>query len=431
MSQPTAPTKQKDIYGFSRRMYVVESTLEYFISLLVTGAFLAKLTASLGFSDSLTAVLTSFVALGCSFQLFAVFFFRGGSVKRRVTVFHILNQLLFMGVYFVPFFNLSRPIKTVLFIVMLMVGYFFLNIVFAPKTNWFMSLVDNYKRGLFTAIKEAVSLVGGFLFNLGVGSVIDHFEAKGEIRTAFIIAAGAVFLLTVTHTLTLVLSKEKPAPTLPKTVSITQRFKNVLGDKTVMKVILISVFWTVSTHITTAFFGTYQTKELGFSMKFIALLSIIYSVVRIPASFVLARIADRRSFAYMLKYAYGLAAAGFLIAIFMVPSNGKVFYTVYYCLFAAAMGGINSAETNLIFDYVGPEKRSDALMVKQAVYGLAGFLATLAVTPLVNYIQANGNRFLGMNIYAQQVLSAISFVLAVLVIIYLQKVVIKIKPHRE
>lgn len=141
-------------------------------------------------------------------------------------------------------------------------------------------------------------------------------------------------------------------------------------------------------------------------------------------------IADRRSFAYMLKFAYGLAAVGFLIAIFMVPSNGKVFYTAYYVLFAAAMGGINSAETNLIFEYVDPEKRSDALMVNQTVYGLAGFLATLAATPLVNYIQAAGNKFLGISVYAQQVLSAVSFVFAVLVIIYLQNVVLKLKPHK-
>ena len=425
------PTDKKDIYRLSRGMYIGEAALEYFISLLVTGAFIAKLTANLGFSDSLTAVLTSFVALGCSFQLFAVFFFRGGSVKRRVTVFHIINQLLFMSVYLVPFFNLSRPVKTVLFIVLLMAAYFFSNIVFAPKTNWFMSLVDDHKRGNFTAIKEAASLVGGFLFNLLMGAVIDHFEAKGEIRTSFIIAAATVFLLTVLHTLTLILSREKPQPKIPNSVSMVQRFKNVLCDKTIMKVIGISVFWTVCTHITTAFYGTYQTKELGFDMKFVAILSIIYSAVRIPASFILARIADRRSFAHMLKYAYALATLGFMVATFMVPSNGKVFYTVYYCLFAAAMGGINSAETNLIFDYVSPEKRSDALMVKQAVYGLAGFFATLAVTPLVNYIQANGNQIFGINVYAQQVLSAISVVLGILVIVYLQKVVLKIEPHRE
>lgn len=427
----TVQKNSKDIYKSSRVLYIIEAALEYFVSILVSGTFLAKLTTNLGFSDSLTAILTSFVALGCSFQLFAVFFFRGGSVKRRVTFFHVLNQLLFMSVYFVPFLNLPRPVKTVLFMELLMAGYFFLNIVFAPKTNWFMSLVDDHKRGNFTAVKEAVSLVGGFIFNLLMGTVIDYFEAKNQVRAAFVVAAFAVFVLTVTHTLTLIFSKEKQQPIIPKTISIGQRFKNVFSDKTVMKVIFVSVFWTISTHITTAFFGTYQIKELGFKMTFVAALSVVYAVVRIFSSFLLARIADKKSFAVMLKYAYVLAAVGFLVAIFIVPSNGKVFYTAYYCLFAAAMGGINSAEINLVFDYVSPEKRSDALMVKQTVYSLAGFLATLAATPLVNYIQGAGNRFLGMNVYAQQVLSAISFIMVVLVIVYLETVVLKIKPVRE
>lgn len=89
----------KDSYRSSRGLYIAEAAFEYFVSILVTGAYLAKLTSYLGFSDSLTAVLTSFVALGCSFQLFAVFFFKGGSVKRRVTLFHLINQLLFMSAY--------------------------------------------------------------------------------------------------------------------------------------------------------------------------------------------------------------------------------------------------------------------------------------------------------------------------------------------
>lgn len=126
----TDQLQNKDNYKASRVMYIIEAALEYFVSLPVTGAFLAKLTANLGFSDSLTAVLTSFVALGCSFQLFAVLFFRGGKVKRWVTILHILNQLLFMSIYFIPFFNLSCPVKAVLFTVILMAGCFFLNIIF-------------------------------------------------------------------------------------------------------------------------------------------------------------------------------------------------------------------------------------------------------------------------------------------------------------
>ena len=63
----------KDVYKFSRLMYILEAAFEYFISLLVTGTYLAKITSSLGISDSLTGILTAFVSLGCGFQIIALF----------------------------------------------------------------------------------------------------------------------------------------------------------------------------------------------------------------------------------------------------------------------------------------------------------------------------------------------------------------------
>ena len=44
----------KDIYKTSRVLYIIEAALEYFISLVVTGAYLAKLAESIGISDALT-----------------------------------------------------------------------------------------------------------------------------------------------------------------------------------------------------------------------------------------------------------------------------------------------------------------------------------------------------------------------------------------
>ena len=420
---------EKDIYKTSRVLYVAEAALEYFISILISGAYFAKLTTSLGISDGLTAILSSVVALGSGFQIFAIALFQGGPVKKRITRLHLLNQLMFMGLYLVPLAGFANGAKRALFIALLIGGYFLSNAISSPKINWFMSLVDDRKRGIFTSIKEMFSLIGGMAFSLIMGDVIDRFEAAGNTRGAFAICAIVIFVFMTLHTLTLIFSKEKPLETIPAKVSVLQRFKGIVGDKDIMKVVLVSVFGTISTHIAVSFFSTYQVKELGFSMSFVALLSVLYAVVRIPFSFIFGRIADKTSFANMLRICYSLSAVSFLVAAFCVPANGKVFFSIYYALNAAAMGGINSSEINLIYDYVEPEKRSDALAVKQTFYGISGFLSTLLCTPLLNYIQANGNRFLGMNVYAQQVLSVIACICTLLLIVYLQKVVLKIVPR--
>ena len=64
---------EKDVYKKSRFFYILEATFEYFISILVGGAYLAKITTSLGMSAALTGILTSFVSLGGGFQIFAIF----------------------------------------------------------------------------------------------------------------------------------------------------------------------------------------------------------------------------------------------------------------------------------------------------------------------------------------------------------------------
>ena len=81
---------------------------------------------------------------------------------------------------------------------------------------------------------------------------------------------------------------------------------------------------------------------------------------------------------------------------------------------------MNSALINLVFDYVPIDKRSDSLAICQAASGTAGFVATLAVSPLIASIQANGNRLLGAHLYAQQVVSGISFVIVMAAIIYIR-----------
>lgn len=419
---------EKDIYRVSRINYIIEEAVAYLIALLLSGAYIAKLTTSLGFSDGLTAILTAFVSLGCSFQLFALMFFKKGKVKKRVTSLFIINQLLFMVLYLVPAIRCSHTAKIVLFILCLLFGYFAQNVVFSPKTNWFMSLVPNYSRGNFTAIKEAVSLVSGMVFSFVMSAVIDKYENAGNINAAFTVCAVTIFVLAVVHALTLIFSKEKEPEAVPE-ISLKRSIKGILSDKNVLIVFGISLFWAAINNITTPFFGTYEIKELGFSMTFVSILTVIGTIARITASFFLGRYADKTSFAKMLKICYILMGLAFVTTALAVPSNGAVMFVLHKILHSAAMGGINSAEINLIYDYIAPEKRISSLAVKQTLYGVVGFVSTLVATPLLSYIQKSGNTFWGVNAYAQQVLSVIAIILVIAMIIYLDKVVARLKTY--
>lgn len=416
--------------GRSNALYVIADAVHYLITILITSTYLAKLTGALGFSDSLTATITSCVALGYTFQLLAMSLFKKGRVKGKVTILYTLSTTLFLILYTIPFIKISPQIRSFVFVVFFLIGNFILNAVFPAKTNMYMSFVPDNQRGQFTALREAVSLVIGIVFQFVMGRVIDHYEAAGDINSAFVVIAGTLILLALIHFFSLICAPEQE-PQQKEHTPLSKDIKEMFTTKSTVCVILLGALWSICFNISVPFYGTYQVKELGFSMSFIAILSVITAVARIPASFLLGKYADKYSFAKMLRICYVFEGISFLAMVFATPSNGHILFSVYTMCSAIAFGGINSAEINIVYDYVEPEKIMNVISVKQTLYGLSGFGITIAMTPLVNYIQASGNTLFGFNIYAQQILSAISFVMTMLLILYVNKFILKDKPHNE
>ena len=407
----------------SRTLYIIEAAIEYFVSILVSGSFLATITRELGISDSLTGILSSIISLGCLFQLLSIFI-RKTQVKGLVIALSITNQLLFMLLYVTPMTSFNSKTKIVIFVVLIFLAYLIYNFTHPKKINWLMSLVDDKSRGRFTANKEIVSLTTGIFFSFGMGAVIDHFTEMGEIRIAFTISAIVVFVLMVLHSLTMIFSVEK---TLPKTETrdFKQTINELIKNKNVLKVAGVFVLYYAANYSATPFYGTYLIGELGLGLKFVSAMTIFGSIARILVSNFWGRYADKNSFAKMIEKCFIFMILSKIFVIFAVPSTGKYMFILYYVFNGIAHGGINSALINLIFDYVPSEKRADSLAITQAIAGLTGFLTTLLISPLVSYIQQNGNMIFGVHIYAQQVVTIIGAIFVILAVIYIRSVFIK------
>lgn len=413
-----------DEYKTSIRCTIIEAALEYFISILVSGAYLARITGALGFSDSLTGVLSSFVSLGCLFQLGSVVLLKNvRSAKKPVLAGYTVNQLLFMLVYLLPVLPMDAAVKTVLFLVCFCGAFAISNLIIPAKTDWFLGLVDDRSRGMFTAKKEIVSLIGGMAFSFGMGRMIDTLEAAGNTAGAFIAGAVTVFALMVLHKFSILPVKEKArAAGAPGEKA---DIRALLKDGMFLRIVLVFVLWNIAMYSAVPFYGAYQIKELGFSMTFVSILSIAYAVVRASCSPAMGRLADRKGFGSMVRLCFAIAALGFFVNIFTVPANGKVFYMLYYCLNAISMAGINSSIANLIFDHVcGPNRRS-ALAINSAVGGASGFLATCCMSGVVARIQQQGNALFGLHMYPAQFASAIAFGITALLVAYVHFAVVR------
>lgn len=403
-------------YGDCAFLYIIEAMLEYFVALSVADVYLVKIAAATGMSDQATAVLTSFVSLGCGFQFLSIFFFRSNKVKKKATAGHIISQLLFTCAYLVPLAACSGQIKSALLVIALLVAQILHNAVNAPKTDWYMSMLKDEKRGAFTAIKEIVSLFGGMAFTYGLAFLFDKFEADGNQTGSFICGAVILGIVTLLHTITLVFTKEKPDFS-EKDGSIARSgvqktsVKALLRDKTMWKIVFLSSLWSAANYATLSFSGTYRLNELGFSLTLSAIITAAGSVARAVFSVPLGKLGDKKGFSTLLYVSFLIAAAAYLAMAFTAPSNGKVLFTVYYVLYCVAMAGINGSMINIVYDYVPSTRTSGVLAVKQSVSGIIGFLVTLALAPLMTLIQSHNNLVFGITVYSQQLFAVISLVI--------------------
>ena len=414
----------------NQRAQIIEAALEYFVSIMVTGAFLAAILTNIGVSDSVTGITTSITHLGCLAQFFAVLFLKPKTtVKRMVTLMHIINQTMFVCLYMLPFFQIPPIIKTTLFIILFVCSSFINSAATPFRLSWMMSYVDDEQRGAYTAKKEIISLISGIVFSYLMGALIDYFEEIGKVEIGFVLSGVTLFVLAILHTVSLLSFKDTEEDKNPqsKKHSVKEILDATLLSKDYRKIIGLDMIWQAATGLSVSFYGTYQINELGFSLKYVAFLSALCSIARASASTFFGRFADKHSWCKMLMLNFGLGALGFLTMAFTSPGNGKYMYALYMIFYALCMAGANGGMTNIAFDYTTHDLRAQALGVKNSVGGVVHFIAALVGAKIVSTVQTSGNEIFGTTIYAQQLLSFVSFALLAFSVVYLKLVIGKLK----
>ena len=417
----------KDGYEKSRVLYIIEAAVEYFVSIMISNNYLVYLTNALGIGDSIVAILSSFVSLGCSFQLIALLMQGTGSKKRFTILLTMLAEIAFFSLYLMPLINIDKELKIGIFIALLLFGHMMNNVVSPAKNKWKRGILREGREGRFSSLNEMISLTSGIVFTMTLGMLIDHFDAKGNTTAVFILGACAIFTFSLIQLLCMIYMKEKDDDiATPDTTGAASRLKAALTDKATLLLLPAYVVIQFIQIGTTSFFGTYAINDLGFTMTAISLISTGYAIVRSLFSVPMGIVGDRYSF--LLAMSIGLGA--FAVALFSIAMGGRTSYIIYYMLYAIALASMNTGKVHLIFTYVPHEKRMSAFSLLFAISGAFGFISSLVFQPLFNSIKNAGNKFLGIeNVYPQQVISMIGAICLPLVIIYLNTVIRKLPKY--
>lgn len=414
----------------TRRAYIVEALLEYMIALLVADAFLAAILKQIGVSDAVTGVVSSFLSFACVAQLFSSSIVKPGQpVRKIILILNLVNQLMFAFLYMTPFLPIPQSVKVGMFVVLILGANLLLNATLPSKYQWLNSFVHPGERGRFTARKEIVSLIGGMLFTLAMGCLVDHFKAIGKEQTGFILCGVTLFVVAIAHLVSLLLCSDATLdPSAAQKTSLTATFRLIAKNGTVRRLLIIDILWKIAFYISTPYYGTYLIGELGFSLTFVSVLHIAYSLMRAVFSPWFERIGDRRGWAHLLTLGLIIVAAGYFVNAFTTPAR-RYLYLAYYTLYAISMAGINTSLYNMNYDYLDETVFSDALGARNAISGVIGFLASLLGSAIVGAIQSAGNQLWGIPVYAQQVNSLLAFAVILALLLYM-RIVIRRMPRR-
>ncbi len=419
-------TKDADItlsreYAVSRRAYTLECMFEYFISLLVADAFIAKLLKYFGASDALCGVVSSFISLSFLFQIFSVLVMgRIRNTKKTAVVFHTAAQFLFSCLYLIPFLPFDNGARRIILIICILSAYFGNYFVTNLIYKWGNSFVDPHKRASFSSTKEMVSLFSGMIVSLSLGYAIDRLDESGDMTKGFLLSSVCMFVFCAADLICLLCIKnENKADNTEKPPKLSEIMKNTLGNKDYVNTVILKCLWWGAIYTTIGFLGTYKQDELYYTLGQIQIINIIGCAGRFAISKLFGRFSDKFGFVRGIQLALIVAAAAFAANIFTSP-DARWLIIVFVILYNISQAGTFQNMINISYAFVDVKYFVQAAALKDCIAGVFGFLCALGSGKLLSMIQSNGNTVFGVHVYAQQVQSLISLIFVFAALLFAQ-----------
>lgn len=418
-------------YRRSRAAYIAQCTLEYYISILCTDVYLAKLLKSIGCSDAFTGVLSSVISFAFLFQLLTVpLAARLNGVKKTVTALDTASQLLFTLLYAVPFLPLSPAMKAAAAAALLLSGYFTFYVNQSVAYKWGNSFVSPEHRASFSAGKEMISLITGVGFTLAVGFITDSFEQKNDLSSAFIFLGCVMAAVAAANFICFTRMEDRSLRDAAAPQRLSDVLAHTLGNPRFRKAAALTALSEFARYTVAGFLGTYKTGELGFSVGQTQLINVAASMGRFAVSKPFGRYSDRRTYAKGYFLGNLLTAASFACGIFTAPGTRWLIVpaTVLYHM---SFAGTNQNTFHMVYGFVENDYIMPALAINNSIRGVSGFFASLLGSRVLAAVQKAGNTVLGHTLYGQQLLHAAALALTVIALIYNRAVVCRQTEERK
>ena len=420
------PKDKKVLFGEKHHwMIAFEATFTYWIDILSGGVYFAKLTTSLGISDTSTAVLGAIGNFTALLSVFAIYLSRRRRVKPLVASMHFTYQLLITLLFLMPTITLGASAMETVFVGVLIVSRLLSPLYAQIKNSWYQSNIPDAIRGSFGGVYQAISAISAMFITYAASRIIDVSEAKGNLIGGFRAIAILVLTIAILDLLTILLTHETPNEDHSESVPKSSLFSEI---GTIWKIpacknfIIKNSAWQIAAVFMGAFQSTYLIIDLGVSMTTMSIIGIYQYIVHFLCLLLSGRLAKRYRLSTLL------AVGMFFDALSVIPlcllCDKMTIPTYILRITLQLLGASIYSIGNMIYYRILPRELYTAFNVVSSVPTcLISFFTTLALTPLFNYLKYTlGGELFGIKIYAQQTFAILGVIAAIPVWIYIWRV---------
>jgi Na+/melibiose symporter-like transporter len=219
--------------------------------------------------------------------------------------------------------------------------------------------------------------------------------------------------------LLLMKNRISPPPAKEDIVPLWRVIKILFTNRGFLCVIVATVLWQCAHYTILGFMGTYELEELALSVGLVQIIKNSGVLARFAMTRPIAHYTDKHTYAKGLALGISIAAVGYFLNIFTSPRFWWILIA-YTVLNAVANAGIGQNFLNISYNFIDEKYFVQASALRNSIGGVCGFLAALAGGRILTAVQENGNMVLGIPMYGQQLLSAISFLFAVAALLFIR-----------
>ncbi len=398
----------------SRNISVYEGCTARSILTLTSGAFLVGFAKYLGANDQIAGIIAAVPVLTGMITAFSPVIYEKMENRKFLTcLLCFIGRLLLGCMIIVPFIKTEYTSRITLLIFMFATANLFLSFTIPASQAWILSITPEKIRGYYFGKRESMVLAAVTVITLIMGQVLDKYERAGNQLKGFVILYTFVICIALINFVIFSGIKEPKNTVSKSSFKLSSVLTLPIKNKKYMLISLILIVWNMGFQLAAPFTAVYMRSQLQLNYGLITLLAVVASVSSVLSVRYWGRLADRKSWLYLLKLMLLLQVLCFVIWFWTNKSTFLVLLPIAHIISGSVASGMNICINNIQYIYAPTENKTVYLGFSSAVNGIFGFSGTLIGSMLLNVTQNFRGSLLGIDIGNVQLI----FLFAALVLI--------------